>query len=151
MSGMENSESGVRVLSRGQAITKLRNHLVSLTDDDHSICAVAARKGIFCHGFARWNDAELRKRFAGLVKLRPDVNRWQLENLGNTWELARQVVNRVSLACDAQTVEHDTCRGWDEFSNDELARFCSELLGLNCAVTETGDETAPAVASSGQI
>ena len=123
-------------ISRLYAIRRLREYLLTLTDDDHSMCEVAAKKGIFCKGFQRWNDGELRKHFAGLVKRRPGMNRWQLEALGNKWELARQIVDGAALACDAQTLEHDTCGGWDDFSNEELSRYCAELLGLDAIVTE---------------
>ena len=133
------SHPGPKVISRTEAIGRLRQHLKSLTDDEHSMCQVAARKGIFCRGFSRWSDAELRKRFAGLVAKRPGLNRWQLEELANRWELARQVVDKVALACDAQTLEHDTCKGWDDFSNEELDRFCADLLALDVVVTENGE------------
>lgn len=132
------SHSGPKVLSRTEAIGRLRHHLKTLTDDEHSMCQVAAKKGVFCHGFARWNDEELRKHFAGLVSQRPKLNRWQLEELANRWELARQIVQGVALACDAQTLEHDTCRGWDDFSNQELERFCADILGIDAVVSESG-------------
>jgi hypothetical protein len=35
------------------AIARLREALVRLTDDDHSLCQVAGERGIFCHGFRR--------------------------------------------------------------------------------------------------
>jgi hypothetical protein len=129
---------GPKVISRSEAIGRLRRHLKTLTDDEHSMCQVAAKKGIFCHGFARWSDDELRKHFSGLVKQRPKLNRWQLEELANRWELARQIVQNVTLACDVQTKEHDTCRGWDDFGNEELARFCADILALDVVVSESG-------------
>jgi hypothetical protein len=129
-----------KVISRGEAIGRLRHYLKTLTDDEHSMCQVAAKKGIFCHGFARFSDEELKKRFAGLLSLRPKLNRWQVEELANRWELARQMVDGVTLACDAQTIEHDTCRGWDDFPNEQLARFCADLLGLDVAVTDGRQE-----------
>ena len=125
-----------RRISRTFAIRKLREYLLTLTDDDHSMCEVAARKGIFCKGFQRWNDAELKNHFARLVKRRPGLNRWQLEALGNKWELARQIVDGAALACDVQTLEHDTCGGWDDFSNEDLSRYCGELLGLDTTVAD---------------
>lgn len=126
------------ILPRPEAIRRLRDHLVKLTDDDHSICEVAASKGIFCGGFKRWTDAELKEHFAGLLKRRPNLTRAQLEELANTWELARQIVDNVNFACDVQTLEHDTCTGWDEFTNEQLARFCVDLLGLNVSVEGEG-------------
>jgi len=130
------------VISRPYAIRKLREFLLSLTDDDHSVCEVAARKGIFCKGFSRWSDAELKQHFAGLAKRRPNLNRWQLEALANKWELARQIVDHVPIACDAQTVEHDTCGGWDDFKNDDLAGYCHDLLGWEVKVTDQGEAGA---------
>ena len=127
-----------KVIARSEAVGRLRQYLKSLTDDEHSICQVAAKKGIFCHGFARWSDEELKKHFAGLVQQRPKLNRWQLEDLANKWELARQVVDKVALACDAQTLEHDTCRGWDDFTNEDLSRFCADLLALDVVIVENG-------------
>jgi hypothetical protein len=132
------SHRSPKVISRIEAIGRLRHHLKTLTDDEHSMCQVAAKKGIFCRGFARWSDEELKKHFAGLVRQRPKMNRWQLEELANRWELARQVVQNVTLACDAQTKEHDTCRGWDDFSNQELERFCADLLAMDAVVAESG-------------
>jgi hypothetical protein len=129
------SHPGPKEITRAEAVGRLRYELKRLTDDEHSMCQVAAKKGIFCHGFARFSDEELRKRFAGIVRSRPKVNRWQLEELANRWELARQIVQGVALACDAQTRDHDTCRGWDDFSNEEIARFCSDLLGLDVVVS----------------
>jgi hypothetical protein len=125
-----------RVVSRSYAIRRLRDHLVALTDDDHSMCRVAAEKGILCRGFARFSDEELRKRFSTLTARRPGMNRWQLEAMANQWELARQIVDRVPIACDAQAIEHDTCKGWDDFSNDDLGRFCADLLGMQVVVAD---------------
>lgn len=127
-------------VSRLYAVRKLREHLLTLTDDDHSMCEVASRKGILCQGFSRWSEKELKERFARLVARRPGLNRWQLEALGNKWELARQIVDNVPIACDVQKMEHDTCQGWDDFSNQDLARFASELLGWNVTVVDRVDD-----------
>jgi hypothetical protein len=135
-----------RVVSRAWAIRSLREFLLTLTDEDHSMCRVANDRGIFCQGFRRLDDGELRKHFAGIVERRPGVNRWQLEALGNQWELARQMVNQLPLACDVQQKEHDTCGGWDDLSNGDLARYCSDLLGLDVVVTPQGTLTPPAPA-----
>jgi len=116
-------------------ITRLRKALIGMTDDDHSICRIAAEHGIFCGGFQRLSDAELRKRYHWLSRKDPSAPRPQLEELANSWELARQIVREKDLACDVQTIEHDTCLGWDEFSNEELARFHSEILGEEILVT----------------
>jgi hypothetical protein len=41
----------------------------------------------------------------------------------------------LPLACDVQQMEHDMCRGWDDFSNDELSRFYAELTGKTIVVS----------------
>ena len=132
-----------RVVSRAWAIRSLREFLLTLTDEDHSMCRVANDRGIFCQGFRKLDDAGLRKHFAGIVERRPGVNRWQLEALGNQWELARQTVNRLPLACDVEQKEHETCGGWDDLGNEDLARYCGELLGLDVVVTPQGTLTPP--------
>jgi hypothetical protein len=135
-----------RLVSRAWAIRSLREFLLTLTDEDHSMCRVANDRGIFCQGFRRLDDGELRKHFAGIVERRPGVNRWQLEALGNQWELARQTVNQLPLSCDVEQKEHDTCGGWDDLGNEDLARYCKELLGLDVVVTPQGTLTPPAPA-----
>jgi hypothetical protein len=132
-----------RVVSRAWAIRTLREFLMTLTDEDHSMCRVATDRGIFCQGFRKLNEPDLRKHFAGIVERRPGVNRWQLEALGNQWELARQTVNGLPLACDVEQKEHGTCRGWDDFTNADLTRFCLELLGQEVIVTSQGTLTPP--------
>ena len=52
----------------------------------------------------------------------------ELEDLGNRWQLARQDVREAPLACDVQTIEHDLCGGWDDFTDDDLARFYAEVF-----------------------
>ncbi len=118
-----------RVLTRDEAIEALRAKLLTMTDEEHSACSIAARKGIFCRGFAQWRDEEFRNRFEGVASRRPGVDRHQLERLANTWQLARQIVSEVPLQCDLQQAVHETCLGWDGFTNDDLTRYCGEILG----------------------
>lgn len=121
-------------IARSTAIRRLRDVLVLMTDEDHSICRIAAERGIFCRGFKRYDDDELRQRYAWLVNRDPNIGRNRLEDLADRWQLARQVFDDVPIACDAQQIEHDTCGGWDEFSDEDLARFCRELLHENVIV-----------------
>jgi len=125
-------------LSRRQAVDVLRRHLLELTDEEHSICQVASEHGIFCGGFRRWESTEFRERYREVVSRR-GLSRAQQEYLANSWQLARQVAENVALACDAQALEHDACRGWDEFTNDELARFLRELLAVDADVVPDAD------------
>jgi hypothetical protein len=115
-------------ISRHSLIAALRQEL-SKRADDRSICSLAAEKGIFCGGFRRFSDAELRERFSWLVRKRPAATRSDIEVLGDAWQLARQEVLGVPTACDVQSQEHDLCNGWDDFSDGDLATFYRELTG----------------------
>jgi hypothetical protein len=121
-------------LTRDKAIGALRGYLGRLADDEHSVCDVAAQRGIFCRGFTRWGEKQLRQRFHTIETLRPGLPRAQFAELANKWQLARQEVDHLPTACDAQALEHDTCLGWDEFGNDELAQFLHELFGWTVVV-----------------
>jgi len=133
-------------LTRREAIDVLRRHLLQLTDAEHSICLVASEHGIFCGGFRRFGEGEFRERYREVVARR-GLSRRQQEYLANSWQLARQLAENVALACDAQAIEHDTCRGWDDFTNMELARFLRELLAVEVDVVADGAaEPQPAVA-----
>ncbi|MGH9366809.1 MAG: hypothetical protein ACRD3M_03935 [Thermoanaerobaculia bacterium] len=123
------------VWSRPQAIARLREALTNLTDDEHSICQVAAERGIFCHGFRRWPASEFDRRWRQALGRSTHLSRAQMEELANVWQLAEQVRCRVTLACDTKTANGSVCRGWDEFPNADLARFCSDILGKNVDVS----------------
>jgi hypothetical protein len=47
------------------------------------------------------------------------------------------------LCCDVQYACYETCRAWDEFTNEELARFWHELLGEKVRVE--GKVTLPVI------
>lgn len=130
-----NEPSASRRISRESAISRLRAALIRLVDDEHSICLVAAQKGIFCQGFRRYSDAQLEEKYRSILRATPGASRAAIEDLANRWQLSRQLFDEVPLACDAQQREHDTCHGWDEFTNEDLARFCLELLGQDVSVT----------------
>lgn len=123
-------------ISRAEAISRLRNQLVKLTDGDMSACKLAADKGIFCQGFARFNDAELKKQYSWILRRRPGMTRAELESIADRWQMARQEVDELPVACDVQQKVHDTCRGWDDFTNDDLSRFYRELTGKEVAVVQ---------------
>ncbi len=119
----------MKTLTRMQAIETLRDRIHDLVDEEHSICEVAARRGIFCHGFSQWTFDELKRRYWWLAERRPHITREELERLANIWQVARRQVMGTDLACDTQTLEHDTCKGWDEWDNSALSRFVQELCG----------------------
>ena len=121
-------------LSRGDAVALLRAELLKITTPDLSICKAAAERGIFCKGFKRYGEGALRARYDWLDLRRPDMTREQLEELANRWQLARQELHDVPLACDVQAKEHDTCGGWDDFTAEELSRFIFELTKRHVVV-----------------
>jgi hypothetical protein len=130
----------MQTITRQRSIDALREKLLTLTDADHSICEVAAEKCIFCRGFAQWTFDELKRRYWWIADPRPGITRPELERLANIWQVARQQVFGTQLACDSQTLEHDTCRGFDDFSNAELGRFHAELLGAAVRVVDDAED-----------
>jgi len=129
------------VWTRSEAVARLRAALLALTDEEHSICQVAAERRILCRGFSRWNASEFDRRWRGAIGRSTHLNRSQMEQFANLWQLSQQVRQRVALACDVKTGRSGACRGWDEFSNEELSRFCAELLGENVEIAERTEPT----------
>jgi hypothetical protein len=125
-----------KLWTRAEAIERLRVSLRKLSDDAHSMCQVAAERRIFCRGFQRWHDHEFHVRWKPILGESTHLTRPQMEELANLWQLTEQVRMRVDLACDAQAICHGACRGWSEFSNETLARYCYEILGHNVVVTD---------------
>jgi hypothetical protein len=124
-----------RTIIRSEAIDLLRKRCVTLVDEEHSLCEVAARLHILCGGFSQWTSRELKQRYDWIARQRPGITRKELESLANRWQLARQFVLDEPLACDAQARNpHSVCRGWDGFSEEDLARFVRELTGEEVAV-----------------
>jgi len=120
----------MRTLTRYEAIDRLRRELLRWVDDEHSMCLVAARVGIFCRGLAALDDGELRERYAWIVERRGLRTRREIEEDANRWQLSQQFVKGASIACDVQTDEADTCLGWNTFSLQELERFLRDLCGV---------------------
>jgi hypothetical protein len=121
-------------MSRKSLIDSLRGELARRTKNDMSVCKLAAATGVFCKGFRRYSDEELKERYGWIVRRNPDAPRETIEDIADRWQLARQEVENVPLACDVQQLEHDTCGGWDDFSNEDLARFALELTGRSIVV-----------------
>ena len=121
-------------MSRKSLINTLRGELARRTNDEMSVCKLAAKTGVFCKGFSRYSDAELQDRYGWIARRHPDATREDMEGLADRWQMARQEVEGVPTSCDVQQVEHDTCGGWDDFSNEDLARFVLELTGRRVAV-----------------
>lgn len=115
--------------TREAAIAVLRERLLRLTDGEHSICRVAAERGIFCRGFRRWDDHEFHARWKGVLGASTHLTRPQMEELADLWQLAEQLSQKVALVCDAPAHVRTACRGWEEFTDIEIQRFCSDLTG----------------------
>ena len=133
----------MRRMTRDEAIEDIRAKLLTLVDDEHSMCQVASRLGFYCGGFSQYSTGELRKRYDWVVGNRPWVKRAELEDLANRWQLARQFVLGTLVSCDTQASEHErhhTCEGWKGFTDERLAQFHRELLGeeIEIAPSTTG-------------
>ena len=124
----------MEIINRADAIAAIRVKLLELTDADHSMCSVAAERGILCRGFAQFSDTELRDHYAWLLRRNPTMSREELEDLANRWQLAREIVDKVPISCDAQAREHDICHGWDGFDNATLGRFYKQMTGQDAKV-----------------
>ena len=131
---MSNTSTNTNHISRAEVISLLRNELALLTDDENSICKIAAEKGIFCRGFHRYSDRELKDRYGWIYRKQPGGSRADLEAVANRWQLARQDVTAQPTSCDVQQLEHDSCQGWDDFTSSELALFYCELTGKTLSV-----------------
>lgn len=134
------------VWTREDAIARLRAELLRLSDGEHSMCQVAAELGVFCWGFRRWSDDEFLRRWTKVIGRSTHLTRPQLEQLADLWQLTEQIRLSVPLACDAQTSTGGPCRGWFEFSNAGLERFCDEILGCNVVI-----DSHPNIAQKAQI
>lgn len=118
-------------VARGASIERLRRALIPLVDEDNSICRVAAERMIFCRGFRRWHIAEFDRRWRPAIGRSTHLTRDQMEKYANLWQLTEQVCQRVPLACDLTPGPTTPCRGWEEFSDEDLARFSRDLPDRN--------------------
>jgi uncharacterized iron-regulated protein len=114
-------------ISREVAIGRIRIRMMELCDKGKSACQVAAERNILCRGFNRDCDEDLRRRYAPYVGGAERISRSDLERAANQWQLARQRTEDVLVACDVQYRFNQVCRGWNDFSNEELSDFCLEL------------------------
>jgi hypothetical protein len=130
---MTNAQSNPEFISRPALIAALREELIRRAGE-MSICKLAAQTGILCKGFGRYSDAELQERYGWISKKNPDVPREELEEIADRWQLARQDVLGARSSCDVQQLEHDACGGWDDFKDDDLARFLLDLTGRKVVV-----------------
>jgi hypothetical protein len=119
---------GTEGWSRQDSIDRLRDALTPMTDGDRSLCQVAAERGIFCRGFRRWHVAEFDRRWRHAIGRSTHLAREEMERFADIWQLTEQLRQGTALPCNAKSELDSPCRGWDEFSDQELARFCRELV-----------------------
>lgn len=131
---VQQSVPTIETVSRDEVIGRLRSEFRKYTDVENSICKVAAERGIFCNGFRRYTDEQLRERYGWIVSKRPELTRDELEQIANDWQLAQQEVYELPVACDVQRRVHDTCRGWNDFTNEQLAKFYYQVTGKEIQV-----------------
>ena len=132
----------MREYTRNDVINALRARFLRACDDEHSMCRVAAEQDLFCRGFAQWKLFELKARYPQITRSRPHPTRAEMEDLANRWQLARQLVTGKPISCDVQIAEgkRQTCEGWDEFSDEELARFHAEICGEEVRIVSQAGE-----------
>ena len=124
----------IQTLNRNEIISRLRRELMQGTDEENSVCKVAAERGVFCKGFKRYTDEDLRRRYDWIVAKNPAMTREDLERIANDWQLAQQEVRELPMACDVQQKVYDTCRGWNDFTDEQLAKFYFQLTGDEIAI-----------------
>ncbi len=117
------------LITREEAVGRIRQQLIAMNADGKSVCRIAAEQNILCGGFHRDSDDELRARYAGRIDGATELSREELEERANEWQLTRQQQEGTRLCCDVQQMFYETCHGWDDFSDEDLSRFCLELFG----------------------
>ena len=117
-------------ISREAAIGRIRIRMMELCAGGKSACQVATEKNILCKGFKRDSDEELRRRYEPYIAGTERMSRSDLERAANHWQLIRQRTEQAPVACDVQYRYYQVCRGWNDFSNEELSDFCFELAGI---------------------
>jgi hypothetical protein len=132
-----------KAITREAAVARIRTRLIAMKEEGKSMCLIAAEKNVLCRGFHRDTTDELRWRYVHEIPNAQDLSRSELEQLANAWQIERQVQEKRLLCCDVQYMFYETCRGWDDFTNDDLARFCLELTGEEVLVT--GKITLPVI------
>jgi hypothetical protein len=85
-------------------------------------------------GFITTRTNELRWRYAAAIPGVPEMSREELESRANAWQIERQRHEGMLLCCDVQYAWYETCRAWDDFTNEELANCWQELSGQKVRV-----------------
>jgi hypothetical protein len=122
-------------ITRETAVGLIRRKMIAMAEKGKSACQIAAENNILCRCFYRDTDDDLRWRYSARIPGALGMARPELESRANAWQLERQQQEGSLLCCDVQSMCYETCRAWDDFTNDELARFCKELPGGAVGVT----------------
>src|SRR5207253_11081236 len=96
-----------QLINRTQAIDILRSELLNRLDGNTSVCRYAAERGVMCHGFARWDDGELREHYKWIVRRQPRMSRKELEGIADRWQLSQLEVSELPTSCDVEARIHD--------------------------------------------
>lgn len=114
-------------ITRESAIERLRHVLAANTPEGQCTCRYAAERNVFCRGFHRDAQTEIRMRYAAVI----DVSglRTAVEERANEYQLRRAREEGGAVSCDVQQRSYETCCGWDDFTNEQLGQFCFELIG----------------------
>ncbi len=134
-------------MSRSQAIADLRRELLKFVDQEHSLCLVAAQRGIFCNGFGRWSTAELERRLPCRTPAEGEPKRADVVRRANHWLSGLQDVHAGRLPCDVLQDHRSLCAGWEEFFESELAIYYREMCGEDVRVVPDALLEPPGTAS----
>ena len=115
--------------SRQEALNRIRNLLASERKNDETTCQTAGRLGIFCRGYDKWTTDALKAQYPWLARKLPrSATREQLLKLIVAWDSAREEVLHAPTTCDAKSMDHDGCLGFDRFNNENLRRMFPQLF-----------------------
>jgi hypothetical protein len=116
-------------LSRPEVIDRLRAVLVRLAGEGQCVCSAVGQLGIFCQGFNRYTDPELREQLDWIVRKRAGASRETLESVAALYHLGRLEATGKEICCDVETRDHVVCDGWNSFDNSALERFHLAMVG----------------------
>ena len=123
--------------SRQEAVQKIRHLLITNMRNDETTCQAMARMGVFCRGYDQWTTEQLRELYPWLAKkLSADARREELLLLIIAWDGARTLVNGVATTCDAKSLDHEGCLGFDGFTNDQLKAKFASLFGTEDEISQ---------------
>jgi len=114
---------------RQDALNRIRKLLAENRKDDETTCQTAGRLGIFCRGYDKWTTESLKKQYPWLAKKLPsNAPREEVLKLVVAWDSAREEALHVPTTCDAKTLDHDGCLGFERFNNENLKRMFPQLF-----------------------